>query len=88
MYWWDGTRYWLIGIPSRIAISGGVFSMDAITHMGYFSPPERVYEFLDENDYQFIYDLEQTPQECDRRRKEKVEQDRKRIDIVEGLVER
>ena len=88
MYWWDGTRYWLIGIPSRIAISGGLFSMDAITHMGYFSPPERVYEFLDENDYQFVYDAEQTPQECDRRRKEKVEQDRKRIDIVEGLVER
>jgi len=43
--------YFFIGVPSRVALAG--FS-DAITHMGYSSPIWRVYEFLEEQVYDFL----------------------------------
>ena len=58
VYRWSGNRkqYEYIGIPSRISIQPMGFSADAITHMGYFIPIDRVYQLLEDNDYQFIYD--------------------------------
>ncbi len=58
IYRWSGRRkqYEYIGIPSRISIRPMGFSADAITHMGYFIPINRIYNLLKENDYQFIYD--------------------------------
>jgi len=73
VYRWSGGRkkYEYIGIPSRISIQPMGFSADAITHMGYFIPIDRVYNLLDDNDYQFIYDSSKTIEECNKARKEK-----------------
>ena len=63
VYRWSPNRkaYEYIGIPSRISIQPMGFSADAITHMGYFIPIERVYKLLEDNNYQFIYDSSLTP---------------------------
>ena len=75
VYRWSGARskYEYIGIPSRISIQPMGFSADAITHMGYFIPIDRVYQLLEENDYQFIYDNKFSIDDCKKARKEKQE---------------
>jgi hypothetical protein len=50
------------------------FSADAITHMGYFIPIDRVYDLLDENEYQFIYDKDYNIGECKKRRMKKLDE--------------
>ena len=73
VYRWSQTRksYEYIGVPSRISIQPMGFSADAITHMGYFIPIDRVCALLDENDYQFIYDSTYSIADCDKARKKK-----------------
>ena len=73
VYRWSSNRkqYEYIGIPSRISIQPMGFSADAITHMGYFIPIDRVYKLLEENDYQFIYDSEFSIEDCEKARKKK-----------------
>ena len=73
VYRWSSNRkkYEYIGIPSRISIQPMGFSADAITHMGYFIPIDRVYALLEENDYQFIYDSSISIDECKKARKAK-----------------
>jgi len=39
------------------------------THMGYFSPINRVYEFLDEQKFAFVYDNSLTEEQCEEERK-------------------
>ena len=75
VYRWSSNRkqYEYIGIPSRISIQPMGFSADAITHMGYFIPIDRVYKLLEENDYQFIYDDKISIEECNKARKKKQE---------------
>ena len=75
VYRWSAGRkqYEYIGIPSRISIQPMGFSADAITHMGYFIPIDRVYDLLDENDYQFIYDSNFSIEDCQVARNEKQE---------------
>ena len=75
VYRWSGGRkqYEYIGIPSRISIQPMGFSADAITHMGYFIPIDRVYGLLEDNDYQFIYDSNFSIDDCKSARKEKQE---------------
>ena len=75
VYRWSDNRkqYEYIGIPSRISIQPMGFSADAITHMGYFIPIERVYKLLEENDYQFIYDDKISIEDCNKARKKKQE---------------
>ena len=75
VYRWSSNRkqYEYIGIPSRISIQPMGFSADAITHMGYFIPIERVYKLLEENDYQFIYDEKVSIDDCNAARKKKQE---------------
>tara|TARA_Y100001970_G_C14109947_1_gene790292 strand:- start:535 stop:1320 length:786 start_codon:yes stop_codon:yes gene_type:complete len=75
VYRWSDNRkrYEYIGIPSRISIQPMGFSADAITHMGYFIPIERVYKLLEENDYQFIYDEKVSIDDCNAARKKKQE---------------
>ena len=72
-------KYEYIGIPSRISIQPMGFSADAITHMGYFIPIDRVYKLLEDNDYQFIYDDSISLEDCKKSRKDKREpkQDKK-----------
>ena len=73
VYRWSGGRkkYEYIGIPSRISIQPMGFSADAITHMGYFIPIDRVYQLLEDNDFQFIYDDSISIEECKKARKAK-----------------
>jgi S1-C subfamily serine protease len=73
VYRWnvDSKKYEYIGIPSRISIQPMGFSADAITHMGYFIPIDRVYALLDDNDYQFIYDDKVSIEDCDKSRDKK-----------------
>ena len=73
VYRWSAGRkkYEYIGIPSRISIQPMGFSADAITHMGYFIPIDRVYGLLEDNDFQFIYDDSVSIDECKKARKEK-----------------
>jgi S1-C subfamily serine protease len=51
-----GATLEFIGVPSRISVSGGMFTRDAITHIGYFCPPAEVHKFLHEQGYHFIVD--------------------------------
>jgi|TARA_R100000084_G_C4647847_1_gene147844 S1-C subfamily serine protease len=73
VYRWSDNRkrYEYIGIPSRISIQPMGFSADAITHMGYFIPIDRVYKLLDDNDYQFIYDESKSIEDCKKARDKK-----------------
>jgi S1-C subfamily serine protease len=65
VYRYDSKRktYEYVGVPSRISIQPMGFSADAITHMGYFIPIDRIYQLLEDNNYQFIYDDSLTPKD-------------------------
>lgn len=51
----------LIGIPSRVALAGW---STPITHMGLFIPIYRVYNWLGEEYYSFIWDSAKTEKKC------------------------
>ena len=53
---------------------------DAITHMGYFIPIDRVYKLLEENDYHFIYDKDVSFEDCENARKGKLVTEGKKDD--------
>ena len=57
-----------IGVPSLVSIVGW---STPVTHMGYFSDIERIYRWLEEQCYQFLYDPAKTIEECDAQREEK-----------------
>ena len=82
-------RYEYLGIPARIALSIQGFSPDAITHMGFFVPINRIYKMLDDNFYQFIYDTKKTYEECEEDRK-KYKKEREKLLIAKfgGIAER
>jgi len=61
-----------VGVPSRISVSG---YSTPITHMGFFIPISRVYNFLEEQCYQFIYDTSFTPAKCEVLREERREKE-------------
>jgi len=66
---------WLfLGIPSRIAVIPMGFGANAITHMGFFIPLFRIYDWLEENCYQFIYDSTFTIEQCEELRDKKKEE--------------
>jgi len=44
---------------------------DAVTHMGYFVPIDRIFEWLEDEYYQFIYDSKVDPVKCERLREKK-----------------
>lgn len=45
-----------IGVPARIPVLLMGFGADAITHLSYMIPITRVYKFLDDQMFRFIYD--------------------------------
>jgi len=61
-------KHEFIGIPSRIAISGWD---DAVTHMGYFIPIDRIFSWLKEEFYHFIYDSKVDAKKCEKLREKK-----------------
>jgi len=65
-----------IGIPSKLAIVGWG---TPITHMGVFIPIERIYEWLEKEHYDFIFDSTKTEKECLEIRKKELKGKRKEI---------
>jgi S1-C subfamily serine protease len=84
-YRWSPSRkqYDWIGVPSRISVAPSGFSSDAITHMGYFIPIERIYNLLDENNYNFIYDDKYTIEDCAKLRGENQDPKKQKDDSEE-----
>lgn len=79
-----------IGVPSRIAVKGMGLGMDAITHMSFFIPIVSIYQFLDEQVFNFIYDSSTNSEECAKIRKSKRERDENKmaIDISRGVEDK
>lgn len=69
----DGWHY--IGMPCRIKVAVMGFAADAITHMGYFIPLPRIYQWLRDNCYEFLWDPSVTKEDCDLRREQKRERE-------------
>lgn len=68
----------LIGVPARIAVAGGIFSPDAITHLGFMIPITRIYDFLENQLFRFIYDSNFTEEgEAKERERKRKEEERK-----------
>ena len=67
----DAEQWYFLGIPSRIAVQPMGFTAQAITHMGYFIPLHRIYDWLEDNCYQFLYDDSFTSEQCETMREEK-----------------
>lgn len=61
-----GDKYYFVGVPSRIRVNRG----QALTHMGYFIPPERVKSFFKTQKLDFLLDSEKTPTESFKEREE------------------
>ena len=84
MFYPSDGKYYFIGVPSRIDISG--FS-DAITHLGYFSPIGRVYEFFDEQLHHFLIPQHKHSEEdCMKELKARKERETKRLYMGELSV--
>lgn len=58
-----------IGVPSRVRISAFGYSADAITHIAFSIPITRVYNFLESQMFEFIYDDGHT-EEGDKKRRD------------------
>jgi len=80
-------RYEFLGMPARITVAIFGFAADAITHMGFFVPITRIYEFLKKNHYDFIYNPNKTYEQCLAERKRAEEERRKILLAKFGEVE-
>lgn len=70
--------YEFIGVPARIAVALIGFSADPITHLSFAIPITRVYQFLEDQRFRFIYDSEFTEQgEEEERRRLREDEERK-----------
>lgn len=69
------------GVPSRIAVSQVGFSADPITFLGYFIPLERVYDWLENVYYHFIFDNSVTYEQCERARKRAKDEQQRLVDV-------
>ena len=68
----------MIGVPARISVNQLGFSADAITHMGFSITAERIYKFLGEQVYDFVYGSGRSAQECAEERERRREADLRR----------
>lgn len=80
-------QYEFLGMPARITVAMYGFSADAITHMGFFVPITRIYEFLDRNHYDFIYDKSKTYEQCKEERERELDKERRLLEAKLGDVE-
>lgn len=58
--------YYFIGIPSRVAISG----FQAVSHMGYFIPIDRIRQWLKDEHLEFLLDPKVKPSDCFKQREQ------------------
>jgi hypothetical protein len=71
----DDDNWYFLGVPSRVSVVFIGFGGSPVTHMGYFIPIFRIYRWLEEYCYQFIYDDNYTIDQCERMREEKKERE-------------
>ena len=60
-------EFYFVGIPSRVDVIGWG---SAVTHLGYFSPITRVYQFLKDENFNFIFDKNYTEEQCEKTRED------------------
>lgn len=78
MFLADEDRFELIGVPARISVAMLGWSADAITHLSYAIPITRVYDFIEEQRFRFIYDDIYTEEgEAEERREIREDEERK-----------
>lgn len=63
-------RFEVFGITSRIAVSMAGFSMDPITWLVYVIPVTRIYGWLEDVHYDFIFNVDKSYEECELAREE------------------
>jgi len=66
-----------IGIPSMVAVVGW---STPVTHMGLFIPIHRIYEWLEKEHYDFIYDETKAEKECLEEREKELKGKRKELE--------
>ena len=66
-----GARGHLLGLTSRITSMQLGFGIDVMTWMGFSTHPERMYEFFDHQELQFLYDANDTFERGQQRREAK-----------------
>jgi len=76
--------YQFIGITARVSGVQLGFSVDIITWMGFFVPIDSIYNFLDEQIFQFVYDENYTSKICLELRKEKMKKEEQKL-IIPGV---
>jgi S1-C subfamily serine protease len=77
-------KYEFIGVPSRVQMQG--FG-DAANWMGYFIPPNRVFDFFKRHGFEFVVNDSKTLEECEKERNRQRDKSRKRMEMAEGVVE-
>jgi len=80
-------RYEFLGMPARITVAMYGWSADAITHMGFFVPITRIYDLLERNHYEFIYDSSKTYEQCVEEREAEQDKERRLILAQVGELE-
>lgn len=68
-----------VGITARVSGIQLGFSVDIITWMGFFVPITTVYNFLEEQIFQFVYDPSYTSKQCGELRKKKREEEERKL---------
>jgi len=63
----------MIGVPARITVAAIGWSADVVPHIGFSIPIWRVYQFLEDQMFQFVYDPDYTSAQCAKMRKDKRE---------------
>ncbi len=71
-----------IGIPSRLDVAQIGWSLDPITHMGYFVPFPRIWDWLKDQYFHFIIDDSVTYQQCEEERNKAQDEARRMVDIL------
>ena len=51
-----GTEGWLLGLTSRVTVTQLGFGVDVQSWMGFSTHPDRLYEFFEHQELQFLYD--------------------------------
>jgi len=71
----------LIGIPARVASVNLGFGVDIVTFMGYFITVERIYNFIEKQGFQFIYDSSMDSALCAKKRLAKIKREEQKLVI-------
>jgi S1-C subfamily serine protease len=68
LFKFDNGHYYLIGVPAMVKLQGWA---DIANHIGFCVPIESIYQFLEENCYEHIWDSKHTIEEDAKRRRKK-----------------